>query len=81
MRNGHDARIKGSGDLGRWRAKRGLTQFRVAVQLEITPPYLSRIEAGRANPSASIVEGLAAILGKPVPAIRAAIARAQKAAA
>ena len=45
------------------RLRRGLTQERMAEQLEITPRYLAAIERGERNLTLDSIEALAAQLG------------------
>jgi transcriptional regulator with XRE-family HTH domain len=48
------------------RSERGLSQETVALNAEIEPSWLSRIERGRHNPAWATVQGIAAAIGVQV---------------
>lgn len=48
------------------RARRGLTQRRLAVQAGLSVPYLSLIERGERTPTLATLEGIADALGLPL---------------
>ena len=48
------------------RARRGLTQRRLAAEAELSVPYLSLIERGERTPTLATLEGIADALGLPV---------------
>lgn len=53
----------------RFRKEKNLTQVEVSEKIGITQKHLSEIETGLKFPSASVIEDLAKIFGKPVSAL------------
>jgi transcriptional regulator with XRE-family HTH domain len=55
--------------LKRIRKAKGMTQDQVAERASLSTPYISDVERGRANPTLSTAEKLAAALQVDVPAL------------
>lgn len=53
--------------------QKGLRQFDVAKQVDISESYLSKIETGRVLPKLEILEGIASVLGVPTAELDVAI--------
>lgn len=58
-----DAKLHGA-TLKRTRQLEGLTQAELAVRLDVSPSYVQKLEAGRANPTLGQLAHLAKALGR-----------------
>ncbi|OJW87190.1 MAG: hypothetical protein BGO66_20535 [Alicycliphilus sp. 69-12] len=66
MRSTSDPRVLLGQRIRELRARQGTTQEELADRCDMFRTYLSRIESGRANPTLTVLHGLAAGLGVSV---------------
>lgn len=64
-----DRLLAGESPLRVWREFRGMNAAQVAAAVEITPAHVSKIEAGKGEPSVALLKRLARVLGVDMEAL------------